>query len=263
MKLKKPTKNNYFSPEMEQTYFSASQVKQFMSCEARALAQIRGEWNPPPGQALMVGSFVDAAFDGPKTFQKWVEEHQSDVAKRDGTLKAEYVRAMDMIYKARSDEVFSEYMRGQKQKILTGTIDGIPFKCKLDVYRKGERIVDLKTTKDMQPMYKPGEGRLSFADHWLWPLQMAIYQHIEGNRLPCYLAVITKEDPPDIAVIQVEQGKMDAEMDFLREKLPRYNAIKRGLIEPERCENCAYCRATRKLSGVKLLSEFEEFGGTI
>ena len=262
MKLKKPTKNNYFSPEMEQTYFSASQVKQFMSCEARALAQIRGEWNPAPGQALMVGSFVDAAFDGPKAFERFKAEHR-ELYKRDGMLKSEYIRAADMVLRARQDAVFMEFMRGQKQKILTGSIYGIPFKCKLDVYRKGERIVDLKTTKDMQPLYKPGEGRLSFADYWLWPLQMAIYQHIEGNQLPCYLAVITKEDPPDIAVIQVEQEKMDAEMDFLRAKLPRYDAIKKGLIEPERCENCAYCRATRKLSGVKLLSEFEELGGTI
>jgi len=113
----------------------------------------------------------------------------------------------------------------------------------------------------MQPMYEPGEGRLSFADYWLWPLQMAIYQHIEGHRLPCYLAVITKEDPPDIAVIQIEQEKMDAELEFLRAKLPRFAGVKRGILEPHRCETCAYCRATRKLSGVRNLAEFEDFGG--
>ena len=262
MKRKKPTKNNYFSPEMDRYYFSASQVKSFMSCEARTLAQIRGEWNPPPGVALLTGSFVDAAFEGPKSLERFKAGHPELYNKRDGTLKADYRRAADMVVRARQDPLFMEFMRGQKQKILTGQIDGIPFKCKLDVFRKGERIVDLKTTKDMQPIYKPGEGRLSFADYWLWPLQMAIYQYIEGNKLPCYLAVITKEDPPDIAVIQVEQEKMDAEMDFLRTKLPRYDAIKRGLIEPERCENCAYCRATKKLSGVRLLEEFNDFGGT-
>ena len=259
-KTKKPTKNNYFSHEMDQAYFSASQVKEFMSCPARAMARIRGEWDQASSQALLVGSLVDAAFEGPKSIERFQASHP-EMYKRDGMLKAEYVKALEMVMKARRDPVFMEYMRGQKQKILTGKIDGVPFKCKLDVYRKGERIVDLKTVKDTQPMYKPGEGRLSFADYWNWPLQMAIYQYIEGNHLPCYLAVITKEDPPGLELIEIEQEKMDAEIDFLREKLPYFDAIKRGLIEPERCENCAYCRATRKLSGPKPLESFTEIGG--
>ena len=135
------------------------------------------------------------------------------------------------------------------------------FKGKFDVYRPGERIVDLKTAKDLQPMYKPGEGRLSFADYWNWPLQMAIYQALEGNRLPCYLAVITKEDPPDLALVEIEQEKLDAEMDFLLEKLPYFDAIKQGVIEPERCENCAWCRMSRKLTGPRPLESYIEIGG--
>ena len=238
--MRKPTKNNYFSHEMDQAYFSASQVKEFMSCPARAMARIRGEWDQTSNQALLVGSLVDAAFEGPKSIERFQASHP-EMYKRDGMLKAEYVKALEMVMKARRDPVFMEYMRGQ--------------------YRKGERIVDLKTVKDTQPMYKPGEGRLSFADYWNWPLQMAIYQYIEGNHLPCYLAVITKEDPPGLELIEIEQEKMDAEIDFLREKLPYFDAIKRGLIEPERCENCAYCRATRKLSGPKPLESFTEIGG--
>lgn len=259
--MKKPTKNNYFSREMDTAYFSASQVKEFMSCPARAMARLSGDWDPPKGSALMVGSLVDAAFEGPKSIDRFKAEHP-ELYKRDGMLKAEYAKALEMVMRARQDDVFMEYMRGQKQKIITGKIDGVPFKCKLDVYRKGERIVDLKTAKDTAPMYKPGEGRLSFADYWMWPLQMAIYQYIEGNHLPCYLAVITKEDPPGLELIEIEQEKLDAELDFLKEKLPYFDAIKNGVIEPERCENCAYCRATRKLSGPKPLESFIEIGGS-
>ena len=258
--MKKPTKNNYFSREMDEAYFSASQVKEFLSCPARAMARLKGEWNPPASTALLVGSYVDAVFEGGRSLDRFKATHP-EIYKRDGTLKAEFAKAQEMSVRAKQDPVFVEYMRGQKQKILTGKIDGIPFKCKLDVYRKGERIVDLKTTKDTQPIYKAGEGRLSFADYWNWPLQMAIYQFVEGNRLPCYLAVITKEDPPGLELIEVEQEKMDAELDFLYEKLPYFDAIKHGLIEPERCENCAYCRATRKLNGPKPLESFTELGG--
>ena len=101
---------------------------------------------------------------------------------------------------------------------------------------------------------------MDFASAWNWPLQGAIYQYIEGNHLPFYLAVITKEDPPAIAVIQVEQERLDTEISYLKEKLPMFNAMKQGIIEPERCENCAYCRATRKLAEPMLLEEFQDFG---
>lgn len=259
MKLPKPTRNNYFSLPMEETYFSASQVKEFLSCSARAVAKIRGEWSQPPGPSLLIGSYVDAAFDGPKTFQNWKAEHP-EIYKRDGTLKSDYVRADEMVKRAKRDPVFMKYMRGRKQTIKTGEIVGVPFKCKFDVYRKGERIVDLKTAKDFKPVYLPEQGRVDFASAWNWPLQGAIYQYIEGNHLPFYLAVITKEEPPGIAVIQIEQERLDTEIAYLKEKLPMFNAMKQGIIEPERCENCAYCRATRKLIEPMLLEEFQDWG---
>lgn len=260
MSLPKLTKRNYYDQEMNRAYMSASFVKSMLRCEAATMAELNGEWDQPPGTALLVGSYVDAAFEGPEQFDRFCVDHP-EMFKRDGTLKSDFARANVMIARASSDELFMEFMQGQKQKIITGQIDGIPFKCKLDVYKKGERIVDLKTTRDMLPRYKEGEGRMDFASYWNWPLQMAIYQTLEGHSLPCYLAVITKEDPPDISVIQVEQSKMDAEMEFLREKLPRYDAIKRGIIEPERCESCAYCRATKRLKTVRMLEDFNEFGG--
>ncbi len=253
------TPENYYSREADREYWSASQVKTFLDCPARAMAELNGDYVRPIGTALMVGSFVDAWFEG--TLPAFTEEHP-ELFKRDGvTLKAEYVKAMEMIDRAKRDELFMAYMEGEKQRIVTGEIGGLPFKGKFDVYKAGERIVDLKTARDLQPMYKPGEGRLSFADYWNWPLQMAIYQALEGHRLPCYLAVITKEDPPDLALVEIEQEKLDAEMDFLLEKLPYFDAIKQGVIEPERCENCAWCRMSRKLTGPRPLESYIEIGG--
>ena len=128
-----------------------------------------------------------------------------------------------------------------------------------------DRIVDLKTVKDFNPVYMPGQGRVTFADAWDWPLQMAIYQKVaEENglgRLPCYLAVITKESPADIAVIQIEQERMDAEMAWLEQVLPRYEAVKSGAIDPERCDTCEWCRQSRILMGPELLGDFDENGG--
>ena len=251
---------NYFSPRANRLYFSASQIKQFKKCEAMAMAEIRVKYQRPASQALMVGSYVDAALTG--DLDGWKSVHP-EILKRDGSLKAEFVQAQEMVDRARQDHVFKEYLKGRHQAIMTGKIFGVPFKAKFDVLRP-DRIVDLKTVKDMQPVYLPGQGRVDFATAWDWPLQMAIYQKLveinKGVKLPCYLAVITKETPADIAVIQVEQERMDAEMAWLEQALPRYEAIKSGLIEPERCCQCAYCRETNKLTGPVMLAEYEEMG---
>lgn len=251
----KLTAENYYSPEANKAYWSASFVKEMFDCPNRALGSLNGDYERGNNTALMVGSFVDAYFEGEDSFAKFIEDHPEIVNSRTGEFKADFNKALLMIARAKADPYFMEMMEGEKQKILTGEIGGIPFKCKLDVYKQGERIVDLKTVKDFESMYRKEEGRLSFAEYWRWPLQMAIYQHLEGNKLPCYLACITKQDPPDIAVVEIPQHVLDAEMEILLEKLPYFDAIRQGVIEADRCDSCAYCRQTRRLSGAISLDD--------
>ena len=247
------TPENYYSPKANQEYFSTSQIKTFAECPARAMAELRGEYVRPETAALLIGSYVDSYFEG--TLDQFIIEHPG-VFKRDGTLKADYERANVMIKRAEADPVFMEYMKGQKQVIITGEIDGYPFKIKMDVHNP-EFITDLKTCASFAPVYKPGEGRLSFIEAYGYTLQGAIYQAIEGHNKPFYIAAITKEQQPDIAVVQVGQEYLDMEMKILRENLPYYDAVKSGVIEPTRCEHCAYCKATRKLTGPISLEEFQ------
>ena len=256
----KLTPENYYSKDADRDYFSASQIKSFKRCEAATMAEINGEWERPSSTALLVGGYVDAALTG--DLDLFMREHP-EMYKRDGTLKADFVQAQAMVDRAKSDVMFMDYLSVEHQEILTGNLYGVPFKAKLDAFLPC-RIVDLKTVRDMQPVYLPGQGRVDFATAWDWPLQMAIYQALAAYRegqLPCYLAVITKEDPPDIDIIEVEQERMDAEMAWLEQMLPRYEAIKAGIIEPERCGHCAYCRATKKIEAIKTLSDFEEVFG--
>lgn len=247
------TADNYYSPESDAEYFSFSQVKSFLDCPARTMAEMRGEWTREPSKALLIGSYVDAYFEG--TLDAFEQAHP-ELFKRDGELRAEYHHARTMIERAERDELFREYMTGEKQVIRTGEIDGFPFKIKMDVLHP-ERIVDLKTTRDFNPIYKPGAGRMSFVEAWGYTLQGAIYQAVEGGSKPFYIAAITKESEPDIAVIHVGQEYMDAELTALRSKLPYFDAVKRGIIQPERCEHCAYCKATRQLTAPMEMDEFE------
>ena len=252
---------NYFSHEAEAQYFSASQVKSFKKCEAATMAELMGFYHREQSTALMVGQYVDACLTG--DLDEWCGCHP-EIKKRDGSLKAEFMQASEMVGRANRDPLFMDYMEGDHQTILTAKLFGVPFKAKFDVLG-ADRIVDLKTVKDLSHVYLPGQGRVDFATAWDWPLQMAIYQKIyeevEGVRLPCYLAVITKETPPDIRIVQIEQERMDAEIAWLEQVLPRYEAIKSGAIDPERCEGCAWCRKSRVLMGPELLGDFDEDGG--
>lgn len=254
--------DNYYTPKADQNYWSASTVKGMLDCPARTIAEMKGKWSREKNTAMLVGSLVDVQLTGTAGEQvQFVNDHP-EMYKKDGTLKAEFVKANEMVERAMQDRTFRNFMKGEHQTIITGEIDGYPFKSKFDVYVPKKRIVDLKTVRDMSPVYKPGEGRVDFATAWNWVLQMAIYQKLEGHNLPCYLAVITKEDPPAIDVVQIEQERLDAELAFLYEKMPMFDAMKKGIVKPTRCEKCAYCRATRKITKPTMLehytTEFEE-----
>ena len=252
---------NYYSHEADVEYFSASQIKSFKRCEAATMAQLMGMFRRPESTALAVGQYVDAALTG--DLDEWCGCHP-EIKKRDGTLKAEFMQASEMVGRANRDELFMSFMEGEHQAILTAKLFGVPFKAKFDVLGP-DKIVDLKTVRDLKSQYLPGQGRVDFATAWDWPLQMAIYQKIyeqnEGIKLPCYLAVITKETPPDIRLVKIEQERMDAELAWLEQVLPRYEAIKGGAIDPERCEQCEWCRESRILTGPELLGDFDENGG--
>lgn len=231
--------DNYFSPEASMEYFGVSQLKSFDKCEAMALAECKGEYRRPSSASLMRGSYVDACFEG--TLDKFEDEHP-ELFKKNGELKADFVHANEIIKRIHKDPLFMDYMAGEKQVIKTGTIDGFPFKIKIDSYHPGRMIVDLKVMRSFERI----AGR-SFIDFWDYFLQGAVYREIEGNNLPFYLAAATSEDEPDLAVIKLEEADMRESLDRVRKQLPRWAAIKRGEIEPERCECCEFCRKTKRL----------------
>lgn len=245
---------NYFSPNNNMKYCGSSQFKQFLRCPAQAMAELRGEWKREDTTALLIGSYVDAWFEG--TLDAFKAEHP-EILKRDGTLKAEFVKADEIIARVSQDELFMRYMGGQKQAVRTGYIGGVPFKIKMDSYHKGKAIVDLKVIRDFDPIWNEEKGiRQSFIEYWGYDYQAAIYQAVEGNKLPFYICAVTKEAIPDFDIIQVPQTWIDNAMAEIEHEIGIIDAIKRGEIEPHRCGKCAYCRETKKLSRVRSADEF-------
>lgn len=241
-------KYNYFSKNNNRKYCGSSQFKSFMRCSASALAELNEEHEREMTTAMLVGSYVDAWFEG--TLDAFKAEHP-EVFKKDGTLKAEYLQAEEIIARVQRDELFMEYMSGKKQVIKTGYIEGIPFKIKIDSYHKGKMIVDLKVIKDFKPIYDEDEGcYLDFIRYWGYDIQAAIYQAVEGNNLPFFICAVTKEKTPDLKVIEIPQAWIDNAMEIIKHNVEMIDMIKHGEIPPIRCEHCDYCKATKKLSRV-------------
>ncbi|WP_040662511.1 PD-(D/E)XK nuclease-like domain-containing protein [Oscillibacter ruminantium] len=271
------TSENYFSPEMQMAYMGSSQFKAFQKCEAAALAEIRGEYVRPSTTALLVGSYVDAHFEG--TLPLFKAQHP-ELFKRDGGLKADYIQAQSIIDRMESDRLYSLLMSGKKQVIKTGIIAGVPFKIKIDSLLDADTcqqivsefpqaaaalgfcdgaIVDQKVMSDMQDVWSDEDHRrVSFVEAWGYDIQGAIYQAVEGNMLPFVLAVGTKEDSPDLAALFISDADLSAKLAEIEDAAPRYQAIKEGRIPPRRCEHCAYCRMTKHLSGIINYKELSE-----
>lgn len=233
------TEENYYSAKANQEYFSVSQYKQFKKCEAAAMAQISGEWDRPATTALLVGSYVDAGFEG--TLGEFTAGHP-EIYKKDGSLKADFIQAENIISFLQKDRMFMRYMSGKKQVILTKELFGAPWKIKMDSYHN-DKIVDLKVMRSMERV-----GGKSFVEHWGYDLQMAIYAAVEGRDLATYLAVATKEDPPDKEIISIPRWRRVELLEEVERSLPRMIAVKAGEIPPTRCGRCEYCRATKVLT---------------
>lgn len=233
------TENNYYSQEANKHYMSVSQYKEFTRCEAAAMAQINGEWVKPKTTALLVGSYIDAWFEG--TLPEF-RASNPELFKRDGSLKSDFAQAEDIIRFVQQDPLFMKYMSGRKQVILTRELFGVPWKIKMDSYHEKDKIVDLKIMRSMERVM----GK-SFVEHWGYDLQMAIYAAVEGNDLDTYLAVATKQLPPNKEIIVIPRWRRDDLLGEVEKNMPHIIEVKTGIMYPQRCEVCDYCRATKMI----------------
>lgn len=238
------TNENYYSCEANREYMSVSQYKQFMKCPAAAMASIRGEYTPPTTKALLVGSYVDSWFEG--TLDEFRSAHP-EIFKKDGSLKADYVQAEELIAFVQKDPVFMDYMSGDKQIILTSEMFGTKWKIKIDSFLFDKRIiVDGKVMRSMERIM----GR-SFVEHWGYDSQMGVYSEIAkryfGYDFDTYLAVVTKQDPPDKEVIEIPRWRRAEVLAEVERNMPDILAVKYGDVIPQRCGVCDYCRATKMI----------------
>ena len=252
----KLTKRNYFSRKANKEFMSVSQFKSFERCPNAALAEINGKYEREKTTSLLVGSYVDSYFEG--TLKRFIRENP-EIFKKDGSLKAEYIQAEAIIQRILRDKLFTEYMSGEKQVIMSGTISGVPVKIKVDSLLP-DKIVDLKVMKDFDSVYDAEKGRLPWFEAWGYDLQGAVYQEVvrqnTGKQLPFYLAAATKEKITDIDIVHISQSVLDHALDRFKRDVEMFDAVKKGIIEPDRCGSCDYCKISKVLTEPTEVDEF-------
>ena len=257
------TAENYYSDEANWKYMSVHQYLDFeghmgvKGCEERALARLKGEYKEEPTLAQLVGSYVDAHFEG--TLPQFKIEHPECFTQK-GELKAAFKQAEKMIARCEADEFFMQTMSGEKQKIMTGYLFGCEWKIKIDSYLPDVAIVDLKTSSNIHESWTVKDyGKVSFVEYWGYTLQGAIYQKIvelnTGKKLPFYISVVTKEDSPEIAVIGIDQMTLDHALNEIEMHMGSVLAVKNGEAEPIPCGKCDRCKATIPLTGPISMNE--------
>lgn len=265
------TAENYYSEFANYAFMSVSQYKDFvgtygrLGCEACAMAKLRGEYSEPPSTAMLVGSYVDAYYEG--SLDRFREEHP-DIFTQKGELKATYKKAEEMIARAERDDLFRAYMSGEKQVIMTGELFGAEWKIKMDSYIPSKAIVDLKCMASLTKMnYTPDAGYLDFVRYWGYDIQGAIYQEIvrqnTGQKLPFFIAGISKEEAVDIEIIGVNDLCLAEALGTVERNMPHILEVKSGAVEPERCNVCKYCRDTKVLTRPISISELSSALPTI
>ena len=243
------TRENYHSIEARKQYMGASQFKDFLDCEACALAIINGEY-VQQSDAFLAGHYLDAHFEG--TLDIFRAQHPEMFLKsKPGVLLDKYRRIEECINTIENDPVMLDLCSGEQQKIMTGEIAGVPFKIMIDSYHP-DKTVDRKAMADFKDKYSEAEG--TYVPWWKayrYDIQAAIYTEIrrqnEGKTVPFDLVAISKEPVPDKAWVRFSPEYLERVLEEIKRLAPKFQAIKDGFFDAGACGECDFCKAKKRL----------------
>ena len=161
-------------------------------------------------------------------------------------LKANFIKADEICEYMDNDATIQQFLSGDKQTIMTGEIEGVPFKMKMDAYSKGIVISDLKV---MRTVTDSNGQFYDFISQWGYDIQLACYQEIvfqnTGDRLPCFIVALTKETPINSVIIEIPQNIMDMALYNVQSTIVDLYDVYTGNREPDGCGTCKTCIAER------------------
>lgn len=250
---------NHYSNEADWHFMSVSQYKNFLNCEAAALAELKGEWEPDHDKKpLLVGNYVHSFFESRVAHKHFIEDNKEKMfssRKPYGLLK-DFQIAEQMIERLKSESAFRQLYQGDKEVIVTGDLFGATWKGKIDCLNlENGYFVDIKTTKDIhEKKYDDYWGPQSnFIERYGYLIQIGIYrellEHQYDKQFVPFIAAVSKQTPSDVALITLDESKMLSELARVEQKIEHVQRVKMGEEAPEWCGTCEYCRSHKKITG--------------
>lgn len=106
----------YYGNEANWQYMSVSQYKDFIKCEAAALAKLKEDWEPSSDpQALLVGNYVHSYFESPEVHEKFKADNMTSL----------YAEATVAQYKQALDSLGAPYKKSAKKDELVAIYDSL------------------------------------------------------------------------------------------------------------------------------------------
>lgn len=270
------TDENYYQ---DTYYMSTSRFKEYISCPLKQSMIDINLWDKPEEKdALLVGNYTHSYFESPEAHNAFIELNKdkmiSSRGKTAGQLKSEFKVADKMIATLEKESLFNLIYHGSdgdevvKEQILTGTLGGIPFKCKIDSLNLSSNyFVDLKT---MDTIYKEKysteirsytKGAVYNVLKYKYDLQMFIYQQLlyqnYGEVFTPYIIAVSKEVIPDKEIFRVDELTLDRGRQVFEDNIDYIADVFSGVVlEPGGCGQCDFCLTYKTLDTIIDLSNF-------
>ena len=185
----------------------------------------------------------------------------SSQGKSKGNVKANFQKVVEAAGAFMRQPHFTDIVsRSEQQVLVTGNINGVPYKALLDLYdRENNAIWDIKNMRNFESAYSPEEGRrLPWWMVYGYHYQAAIYSELVRQQFgtaPTFgLLAATKEPTPDVQWLLFDPAYLRNVLDVVYEMSPDFQAIKIGMTEALRCEKCDYCRQTKLLDEPEIIT---------
>lgn len=272
--MKRLTQENYYQ---DLDYLTNSRYKRYQQCQAKAYAE--DFWNydgNTDNTALLVGNYVHSYFESEEAHKKFVKDNKDELlaktGKNKGLLKSNFLVAESMIDALKDDEKFISLYNGysdddvRKEMIVTGEIEGVPVKGKLDsVNLSRGYFIDLKTMKSIQAKEWNDELKkkvpaaanniLSFGYHIQLGLYQELLRQMTGKTFRPYIVAVSKEKVPDKELLKIDDEWMEEGLGDLKSNIVEVWDVIQGKQKPKKCGKCDYCRSKKKLNKVISLND--------
>lgn len=255
------TQENYYSKEADLEYMSVSQYKLFKECGIKALAIINSKIDSTSKESFIEGQLFEELVAGnPELFiAKHKTELISERGKTAGEFKSNFKKVLKAAERFNQQEFFKDIInRSEKQVILTGIINGVKVKGRLDLLDLQHKLLpDIKcmanfddTWNKKDKCYKPWYYTFDYV------LQLAVYQELvrQNYGILCDTALLaaSKEEEPDLKALLFDNELLKIELEEFSKNIPYYDNMKKGLSMVTACNCCDYCKSH------KIIYNFEE-----